>query len=1163
MSVAGSTRAVQPGRWRGQGASGSVAYGVALTVCLALSVMGLTLGALVALKIVPGRLSDAWAATLLQLTGQAESGAQLVLDYAFSIAAIVLALVLLVVRDRTWPIRLTALALVASASTFNLQTLVAVDAVSSGALAVAAPLFTTGLPVVVCGSFLIALATLPATSGRPRDRGVPPATLFVVAACALVVIVVATVWLPMPYCCSLLLGAVVPLAGAIVLHGQMRRAPMTGLRTQSRQLFTIMVGAFAVAAILGLMTLALHIDCWTGQDLVNPAVHPIPPDQVDCTNDDGYHGYYPIALQFWYSRLICTAIAFALLVTTRRGGSYSAERLFNRGLIAAAIAALVAGGYIVVHSLREDDLQATTSALGAAKLVLLGGVPMALLVLPAYVATERLVDWLLYGRRPTPYKVLGRVAALAEAPDLARLTEALGQDLGASTCQLTVFCPGMRNAVYNWAGQGIDARPDVVIPVCQGAEQVGTIAVDQGAVAILQGRRSHLLEAVADSLGAIFQLHRTEIELRHRVGSANADARRIAESRRAVVAAMAHDRRRIERDLHDGAEHQLRSLRTALGLAEHAVSAGRPGEAHALLDQIADRVDAADRLLTETAITVSAPRLYQLGLVGALDQDLATDRAPGRLDVDRLDESMPIPLTAAAAVYSCCLDAVSNVHRQAPDVTVSVQLATVAGHLHFAVHGAAPIPDIPAIGHAASRLTSSLNARVVPVGGWVDVRSSPGTGTIVKGAVPLGLPRPRWTASGPVPPLIDQVRDVLRQACTLYGDAPAAADVRRLADQLDAPVRISLSGPPGSGITTLAEALRAAFQQRDAASGPRVCFIEAPPVPSGVGGAPIMLLSYVGTDEIPPDDPLTAQPALAIGVLARIDELGAIDPTGNGMAIARRMAVMLAPSDVRKRCAVVVPVAGQLARAATLNDVDLDVLRAIARRASRPSGRIAIHRPTPRRREQPTDDLTEDLSGADVFAQVENGLRRRLGTAGVEMAVTLVGSGQAPTATALATALTRSSGIHELVEQLDRRLIRRALSTRARAVFRSLQRLVSAQPPPREAHQLRGLISVLRSDSQALAELDTVAELYSNRAHLATDLWAAAALLLGAFGPDRCVRLSLAADADQEAVETAVAAQQSNWHELSSHPATRQSWGDVGAIVVRTCEYLRTSDTLS
>ncbi|MBV9920617.1 MAG: hypothetical protein JOY78_07170 [Pseudonocardia sp.] len=1014
---------------------------------------------------------------------------------------------------------------------------------STGDLAVAAPLYTTVLPVVVCGSFLFALALLPATSARARDRAPALTTLFaVVGGCALLVIVAATVWLAMPYCCSLILGAVVPIAGAIVLHGQMRRAPVVGLRTQSRQLFTIMVGALAVAAVLALMTLALYEDGWDGQDLVDPAVG------ADGPAD-------PIALQFWYSRLVCTAIAIALLITTRRGGSYSAERLFSRGLIAAGIAALVAGGYIVVHSLREDALQATTTASGAAKLVLLGGVPMALLVLPAYVATERLVDWLLYGSHPTPYKVLARVAALAEAPDLARLTEALGQDLGAGTCRLTVFCPGLRNAVYNWADHGIDARPDVDIPVWQGAERVGTIAVDRDTVAILQGKRSHLLEAVADSLGAVFQLHRREIELRHRLGSANAAARRIVESRRAVVDEMAHERRRIERDLHDGVDQRLHSLRATLSLAEQATAAGRSTEAQALVDQIADHVDAVDGLLAEAVLTVTAPLLYRLGLVGALDQELMAGRAPGRLDVSRLDASMPVPLPAAAAVYLCCMDVVSDARTNAPDATVHVQLATIAGHLHFAVQDTASVTGL-----AASRLLSTLNARVAAIGGWIDVRSLPGANTmVVEGAVPLGQARPRRTSGSSIPPLVDQVRDVLRQACSLYDDPSPSAEVRRLADQLDAPIRIAISGSPGSGVTTLVEALRAAFQQRRTGSGPWPCFSEAAAGPSVVDGvAPIMLLSYVGTGEIPPDDPLAMQPALTIGVLARIDEMGAIDPTGSGMAIARRMAAMYTPADVRGRCAVVVPVAGQLARtAATLTEDDLDVLRAIARRSG--TTPQPPRRPTPHRRDQQAEDVTERCAAAEV----ENGLRRRLGTPGIELAVALVAAGQAPTVAALVAALVRSSGMQALVTELDRRLIRRALCTRARAVFRSFHKLVSAHPPDRDADRLSDMITALRSDSLALDELDTVTDLYSTRSRLAADLRAAAALLLGASGPDRWVRLSLPDNADREAVQAAIATQQTHWHDLSTHPTTRGSWGDVGAVVVRTCEYLRTSDTLS
>lgn len=1151
MSADGPATTLRPPPRRGPGAAGSAAYGAALTICLALSIAGLTLGALVALEnsfswigavLAAAEKSYAWAGALLRLAALPQSVSQIVLDYAFSGVAIVLALVLLVVRDRTWPVRLTALALVASAAAFNLQTEAAVHVFSGTSLAAVAPLFATGLPVVVCGSLLLAVAVLPATSAGARDGGASRTVLLAVGAGALLVIVAATIRLAMPYCCSLILGAVVPLAGATVLRAQMLRAPVVGLRTQSRQLFTIMVGTFAVAAVLALVTLVLWRDGWTGQNLVDPAVG------ADQAGD-------PIALQFWYSRLICTAIAVAVLVTTRRGGSYSAERLFSRGLIAAAVAVFVAGGYLVVHSLREDALHGDTP-LGAAELVLLGGIPMALLLLPAYAATERLVDWLLYGSRPTPYTVLTRVAELGEAPDLARLAEALGQGLDASTCRLTVFCPGLRNTVYQWA-TGIDAPSEVEIPVRQGAEQVGTIAVDQGAVAMLQGRRSHLLDAVADSLGGVFQLHRRAIELNQDLRSEVAEERRIAADRRTLAAEISHDRQRAGRELHAGAHQHLHSARAALGVAENAVTGGQPDAARGLLTQVLDEIDAVDGLLTEAADRVAAPLLFTLGLVRALAHEL-TGRQPARLDAARFDESVPVPSRAAAAVYLCCLEAVGNARRRAPGAAVDVRLVTVPGHLHFIVHDAGPVRDILTARPAAGHWVQGLDARVTAVGGWVEVRPVPGTGTIVEGAVPLGLSGPGHApvgpGAGPVPPLIDQVRDLAREACALYGDEPAAADVGRLADQLDAPVRICVSGPAGSGVTTLAEALRAARRQREGGSQARASYSEAPALAPLGGGARIVLLSCVGTAGFPPDDPLSRQPALTIGVLTRIDEIGAIEPTGAVMTVARQMAALAGSPDAGGRCSVVMPVAGQLARAAAaLDDADLDVLRTMAHRSGPVPDNMTARRPTPRRREQPDDDPTVDLPSADVPIEVETRLRRRLGTSGVGLAIALVKTGQAPTATALAAALTRSSGMEALVEQLDRRLLSRALSTRARGAFLSLQELVAAQPPAREANRLRSLISAIRFHSHELVELDAVAELYSTRADLPADQRTAAARLLGAAGPDPHVRLALPDGAAQGDIAAAAARQETTWRELTS----RNGWGDVGAVVVRVCERLR------
>ena len=282
-----------------------------------------------------------------------------------------------------------------------------------------------------------------------------------------------------------------------------------------------------------------------------------------------------------------------------------------------------------------------TPALAALALAAVSTVPVALAFLPLYVRAERVVDRLLYGTRPTPYSVLAGIAALSrgtgrtDAPDLARVAEAVGRGLGATACRLTVLRPGLRDRVYSWAEPGLSAerigrwsRSRCGTAPSASAPSRST----SGAVAGLHGQRQHLLEDVADSLGAVFQASRSGIELERQLRAALAYAGGIAVSRRAVVAEMDWERRRIERDLHDGAQHHLVSLRLALGLVEHQVSTAQLEQARSRLAQIADQIEVAEEILAETAKGVSSPLLAELGLVRALRQELGGGQPPVPVD---------------------------------------------------------------------------------------------------------------------------------------------------------------------------------------------------------------------------------------------------------------------------------------------------------------------------------------------------------------------------------------------------------------------------------------------------------------------------------------------------------------------------------------------------
>src|SRR6185437_13482166 len=156
--------------------------------------------------------------------------------------------------------------------------------------------------------------------------------------------------------------------------------------------------------------------------------------------------------------------------------------------------------------------------------------------------------------------------------NLSGVAEAIAARTGACSCRLTVAHPGLRNRSYGWpAGSGPAADDDVVLPIRHGGEQIGTIAVS-----------------------------RLGIELERQLRAAQAHAEEIAVARRQAVAEMDGERRRMERNLHDGAQHHLVSLRMTLGLVEHGVASGQFDQAREGLSRLVTQIGSAEAVLAET-----------------------------------------------------------------------------------------------------------------------------------------------------------------------------------------------------------------------------------------------------------------------------------------------------------------------------------------------------------------------------------------------------------------------------------------------------------------------------------------------------------------------------------------------------------------------------------
>jgi signal transduction histidine kinase len=1188
------SRSGRSGGRRLGGWSARIGYALLLVLCTGLSVAGLVVGAVVAaaaqLPAATAELRAAaeggsrWSAAMLAAVPTSEPAAQLVLDYGFSLLSTGLAVALLVLRERTWSILLFALAMMGSAGAFNLQAHAAATAVEAASGLSIGALHQVLLPGVACAAYILALTVFP-TAGNPSRAGLARTALLAVAAGTLLLVGSGTTLLPQAASCVLFFGFLVPVAGLLALPGNVRHAPLAEQRTQSRLLFSVLAGAFAVAVVLAVVTAVLWSVGWTGLNLFDPTA-----------SGGGAGQGQPIALLFWFARLACIAIAGAVLVATLRSGSWTVEHLFSRGLVAALVGSMVAGGHIVLRTLGEFVIDPSTGG-GAAALAAVSTVPVALAFLPLYVRAERAVDRLLYGTRPTPYSVLAGIAALSrgtstDGPDLARVAEAVGRGVGATACRLTVLRPGLRDRVYSWSKPGVGSDPVVEVAVWHGSEQIGSIAVDQGAVAGLHGQRRHLLEDIADSLGAVFQASRAGIELERQLRAALAYAGGIAVSRRAVVAEMDWERRRIERDLHDGAQHHLVSLRLALGLVEHQVSTGQLDQARSRLEQITVQIDVAEAILAETAKGVSSPLLAELGLVRALRKELGSGHPPVVVDAHGVDEELRIPSDVEAAVYFCCLEAVNNARKHAPGAAIAVQLATAEGRLRFVVRDEGPGWDTAATG-SAGRGMRNLTARIGTVGGRLEVRSAPGSGTTVEGSAPLPAPpgEPAEVAAerpgfrpGATPvltgslPLPDQVRDALRAARELYHGSGKADALRELAERLEEPLRVAVSGPPGAGTTTLVEALRAAMERdRHESNGstPTIRLIDTSGSGStaatqkilvhaagrsAVADASVVLLRHRRVEDVPAARPIQHSPALTVGVLARVDELGAVGPTGEGMELAERAATEWATRpEVRRRCPVVVPVAGLLAQAAAhLTEEQYQALRRLDEQPAAPLAAVpagppdaaAPVRPSPTKRPQAAVPVT------DVAAEQE--LLDRFGPAGVRLATDLIRSGRAPTPAALAVELTRHSGLPRLLELIETRLGRRAAGVKARSALRALEALVRSEPPPTGAEGLRYRFDRIRSGTHELAELDLVDRLRSGELDLTDDQRASAERLLGAMGTEPRVRLALAADAGSQEIAMVASEQLAHWQRLATHPVSGKDVRDVAAVVIQSCEQLFT-----
>jgi signal transduction histidine kinase len=211
-------------------------------------------------------------------------------------------------------------------------------------------------------------------------------------------------------------------------------------------------------------------------------------------------------------------------------------------------------------------------------------------------------------------------------------------------------------------------------------------------------------------------------------------ARALGASLSRVVESSDRERRRLERDLHDGAQQRLVAASINLSLAGELAD-GNP-QLHERVSEACAEVDAALAELREVAHGIYPQALGRWGLARAFD--VLAARYPGRVEIIGATAAR-FPAEVEAAMYYCCTEAVQNAFKHAgPDGHISIRLYTKGDRLDLDVRDNGPGFDVAAV-HDGVGL-QNMRDRLGAVRGTVEIVSEPGHGTLVAATSPLRRP---------------------------------------------------------------------------------------------------------------------------------------------------------------------------------------------------------------------------------------------------------------------------------------------------------------------------------------------------------------------------------------------------------------------------------------
>ncbi|HWO70795.1 MAG TPA: ATP-binding protein [Actinomycetota bacterium] len=418
---------------------------------------------------------------------------------------------------------------------------------------------------------------------------------------------------------------------------------------------------------------------------------------------------------------------------------FDIDLVINRTVVFGALAAFVTGVYVAI-------VVGLGSALGrvgepSVALQIAATAVVAVAFQPVRERVQRLANRLVYGERATPYEVMAGFAhrmadTLSVDETLPAMAEVAARGVGAAWGRVALALPDGTRREAAWPEVDPQLPETAAVPVEHRGERVGEIAVSKAPGDPLTPAERRLLEDLASQAGLALRNAGLAAELEARLEELTAQAEDLRRSRERLVTARDEERRRLEREIREGPERHLLTMRAEVDRAA-GLAPTDPAEAGAVLEELGGVANATLEELRDLARGIYPPLLADEGVVAALRALVRKAGIEAEVSVDEPMAAARLQPETEAAIYFCLVQALRNVQRHAPDAPVVVRLDREEDAVRFEVLDGGPGFDPAAT--PPGRGLQVMRDRVEALEGELEVRSAPGQGTRVRGRIPLRI----------------------------------------------------------------------------------------------------------------------------------------------------------------------------------------------------------------------------------------------------------------------------------------------------------------------------------------------------------------------------------------------------------------------------------------